>query len=251
MGARDGAVAPRAVIFDLFGTLVPEYTKAEFSATIDAIADAVNADRVAFREAWSDSAAARQTGGYATIEDNVRDLCRSLGLSPDERSIAIGLEPRAAMYARRFHPRDGAVETLATLRGRGYPIAMISMCAPDTPALWRATEMAPLVDVTVFSCEVGLRKPEPEIYLLATDGLGVEPSHCVYVGDGAYGELTGAAALGMRPYLVLDPAIDDPDAMLTPERDGWEGPTIAALDELLAFLPGSGVSDQAAAGRRA
>jgi putative hydrolase of the HAD superfamily len=224
-------------VFDLFGTLVPEYTKAEFYATVDAIADAVGADRTAFREGWIATAPQRQTGGFATIEDNVAAVCTALGVVADPAAIERGLVPRAQMYARWFHPRDGALESLRSLRDRGYPLALVSMCAPDTPALWRATEMAALVDVTVFSCEEGLRKPDPEIYRLATDRLGVAPAACVYVGDGAYGEMTGAAAIGMHPYLLVDPSIEDPEAMLTPERDSWDGPRIAHLTELLALLP--------------
>ena len=83
------------------------------------------------------------------------------------------LEPRAAMYWRWFRPRSGSTETLHALRARGYPVGMISMCAPDAPAMWRASELAPLVDIAVFSCEVRLRKPHPEIYRAATDALGV------------------------------------------------------------------------------
>ncbi len=224
-------------MFDLFGTLVPEYTKAEFYATVDAIADAVGADRAAFRDGWIATAGRRQTGGFATIEDNVAAVCSELRIEADPAAIERGLAPRAEMYARRFHPRDGAVHTLRTLRDRGYPLALVSMCAPDTPALWLATELASLVDVTVFSCEVGLRKPDAAIYRLAADRLGVEPPACVYVGDGAYGEMNGAAAVGMHPYLLVDPEIVDPGAMLTPERDAWDGPTIAHLSELLGFLP--------------
>ena len=64
-------------------------------------------------------------------------------------------------------------------------MALISMCAPDTPELWRAGPLAGYVDVEVFSSEVGLRKPQPEIYLLECERLGVEPGACLYVGDGA------------------------------------------------------------------
>lgn len=226
-----------AVLFDLYGTLVPEYSKADFYASVAAMAGAVDADGDAFRAAWDATARARQTGGFTSVEDNVRAICDELGLHPDDDDIARGLEPRAAMYRRWFHPRVGAVETLTALRSRGYPIALVSMCAPDTPALWRTTELAALVDATVFSSETGLRKPEPEIYLEATSRLGVAPDRSVYVGDGAYGELTGAAAVGMHPYLLVDAELDHA-AMLTPERDAWDGATIADLRDVLSFLPG-------------
>ena len=226
-----------AVLFDLFGTLVPEYSKADFYASVAAMAEAVDADADAFRATWDATARARQTGGFATVEANVRAVCDELELAPSDLAIARGLEPRAAMYRRWFHPRVGAVEALSTLKARAYPIALVSMCAPDTPALWRTTELAALVDAEVFSSETGLRKPEPAIYLEAASRLGVAPGRCVYIGDGAYGELTGAAAVGMHPYLLVDPDLDHA-AMLTPERDAWDGATIADLRDVLAFLPG-------------
>jgi FMN phosphatase YigB (HAD superfamily) len=55
-------------------------------------------------------------------------------------------------------------------------------------------------DDVVFSHEVGFVKPDPEIYLTACERLGVEPGHCIFVGDGGSGELPGAAAVGMTPY---------------------------------------------------
>ena len=59
------------MIFDLFGTLVHELPASEFWASVDAIADAVGADRVAFRERWGETAPDRQTGGFDDIEANV------------------------------------------------------------------------------------------------------------------------------------------------------------------------------------
>ena len=226
-----------AVVFDLFGTLVPEYTKTEFYGTVVAAADALGADRDAYRAEWDRTALGRQTGPFPDMPSNLRAICDTLGIEADDATIAGALEAREALYARAFHPRDGAIETLTERRARGYPIGLVSMCAPDTPARWRALALAPLVDVTVFSSEVGLRKPDPAIYLAATDRLGVSPHACVYCGDGAYGELTGAAAVGMTSFLIRDGSLDQ-DELLTPERDDWSGAVIGDLRELLVALPG-------------
>jgi putative hydrolase of the HAD superfamily len=108
------------------------------------------------------------------------------------------------------------------------------MCAPDTPALWRSSPFATLLDVEVFSCEVGLRKPEPEIYLKACELLDVEASRCFYVGDGAYAELSGATAVGMTAVLIHDPA--DADIVpLRPEAEDWNV-VIADLREISALV---------------
>jgi len=123
---------------------------------------------------------------------------------------------------------------LARLRRDGHRLALVSMCAPDTPGIWRASPLAGTVDVEVFSSEVALRKPDAAIYLRACEGLGVEPTDCLYVGDGSYRELSGAAAVGMRPVLISDPDVST--EMLNPDPDDWGGETIASLLEIPALL---------------
>ncbi|HWC71334.1 MAG TPA: HAD family hydrolase [Actinomycetota bacterium] len=227
---------PDAVIFDLFGTLVPELPRDEFWASVDAIAAGQGIDPAAFRRGWEATTVERQTGRLGDIEANVRAICEQLGVGFDASRLPGALRRRGEMYERWFFPRDGALETLGALRARGYPLALVSQCAPDTPAIWRASSLARSVDVEVFSSEVGMRKPDPAIYSLAAERLGVACDGCLYVGDGAYGELTGAAAVGMTPYLLRDPSVDQA-AMLTPERDTWAGASLADLREVLDLAP--------------
>lgn len=228
-----------AVVFDLFGTLVPEFSKREFFECVRDMARELGADQERFEDAWTQTAEARQTGGFATVEENVRQICATLGVDPPADAVAVALDLRNELYRTWFHPRRGALDTLLELKVRGYPIGLVSMCAPDAPAMWRASALAPFIDVEVFSSEVGLRKPDAAIYRLAADGLGVDAAACVYCGDGAYGELSGAEAVGMTPYLLADPAVD-PEESLTPEREDWGGARVSDLRELLAFLPGPG-----------
>ncbi len=225
-----------AAIFDLFGTLVPEFTRREFVDHVRAMGRELGVDEDAFQAAWEATASERQTGGFATIEANVRAFSAENGWPIEDEAMARALAIRDALYRRRFHPRPGAVETLSELRRRAVPVALISMCAPDTPEHWHASELAPLVDVTVFSSEVGLRKPDPAIYRYATDRLGVDPAACLYCGDGAYGELSGAEALGMFAVLIREPGVDHAE-QLTPERDGWSERVIDDLRELLDLFP--------------
>jgi len=226
-----------AVVFDLFGTLVPEFSREDFYDRNRAMAATLGADPDAFVHEWDRTAIARQTGAYPDIASNVRAICDTLEVPVDEAALEAALDLRLGLYRTWFFPRVGALETLAELKARGYPISLISMCAPDAPAMWRASPLAPFVDVEVFSSEVGLRKPDAAIYRYATDGLRVDPSACLYCGDGAYGELAGAEAVGMTAYLIADPSVD-PEATLTPEREEWSGAQVSDLRELLPLLPG-------------
>jgi putative hydrolase of the HAD superfamily len=225
----------RAVVFDLFGTLVYEFPRADWDAWLDAAAAAVEVDPDAFHAAWSATAVDRQTGRMNDLEENLRTVAARAGAWPTDSQIAEILQDRAELYRKWFVPRPGGEEVLRELRARGTPTALVSMCAPDTPAMWRASPLGGLIDVEVFSCEVGLRKPEPEIYLAATERLGVDPTECLYVGDGAYAELTGASAVGMRAVLIRDPADAEVEA-LRPEAEDWKGERISDLREVPALL---------------
>jgi putative hydrolase of the HAD superfamily len=222
--AHDGPlVTIRAVIFDLYGTLVPEFPHEDFYASIDHMAAVLGADAAEFREGWNATVELRQTGGFATLDENVLAICVKLGLAePSAADVTMALAGRAEMYDRWFHPRVGAVETLRALRARGFPLGLISMCAPDTPPIWHASPFAGLVDVEVFSNEVGLRKPDPAIYRYAYERLNVEPFECLYCGDGAYRELTGATEIGMIAVEIRDPEVDI-TTLLHLEGEDWTG----------------------------
>jgi putative hydrolase of the HAD superfamily len=227
-----------AVVFDLFGTLVPEFSRSDFYDSVRTAACALGLDAEAFEREWIRTAHGRQTGAYpGGVEDNARAIVEALGGDqPTDEQLAAALATRSALYDRWFHPRVGAVEMLREVRARGYPIALVSMCAADTPERWRASEMAPLVDAAIFSSETGLRKPDPEIYLAATEALGVEPGRCLYCGDGAYGELTGATAVGMTAVLIRPADLDFEEALTPEPEEDWRGPTIGELRELLTLL---------------
>jgi putative hydrolase of the HAD superfamily len=224
-----------AVIFDLFGTLVYEFPRADWDEWLTVSAAVLEVDAEAYHEAWSATAMDRQTGKVGDMAEHIRTLSARAGGWPNEAQVAEALELRAELYRRWFEPRPGAVEILTELRERRMPTALISMCASDTPPLWRASPLAGLVDVEVFSSEVGLRKPEPEIYLHACERLRVDPARCFYVGDGAYAELTGASAVGMHAVLIRDP-VDETGEALRPEAEDWTGPRIDDLREISALV---------------
>jgi putative hydrolase of the HAD superfamily len=233
-------VSIEAVVFDLFGTLVPEFDRDDFYDAIDRMAETLVAPRAPFREAWNATALDRQTGVFRDIDENLRAICSTLDVPADDDALTRAIAIRSALYDRWFFPRPGAVHTLRELRSRGYRLALISMCAPDAPARWRACELARYVEVEVFSSETGLRKPDPAIYGQACDLLHVEPSTCFYIGDGAYGEISGAARFGMHACLIRDRHVVAAHQLI-PERDAsWTGAEIADLRDLLDLLPAAG-----------
>ncbi|MFB3738571.1 MAG: HAD family hydrolase [Candidatus Velamenicoccus archaeovorus] len=227
--------AIRAVIFDLFGTLVPEFPHARWDEHFARMAGALGVDRERLEEVWRATTIERQTGRLGDVRAMVVAICRRLGLEPEAERVEAAVTVRLDTYTGIFHAVEGAEETLRWLRERGYRIGLISMCAPETPALWRRLPIASLVDEAVFSSEVGLRKPDPAIYRLACERLQVRPVDALYVGDGSYGELTGAEAVGMRAVLIRDPAEVD-GTIHRPEVERWVGASIGSLRDVPALL---------------
>ena len=72
----------------------------------------------------------------------------------------------------------------------------------------------------MLSYDVRLAKPDPRIYEMAVEGLGVAAEECLYVGDGTSNELTGASRVGMTAVLMRAP--HDQGGRRAGELDGRE-----------------------------
>jgi putative hydrolase of the HAD superfamily len=211
----------RAVIFDLWATLVP-WDQEVANRFYDAMAQAAGVEELRFREAWLSGRKTREVG---PIADHLRELFAGLGAEPDLDEI---LDMRREWTKRSLQPRPDALETLAELRRRGHLLGLISVCSQDVPHVWDETLLAGTLDELVFSCDVGVSKPDPRIYEIACERLGVEAADCLFVGDGANDELPGAERAGMTALQLRAPG--EP---LTPEGETWAGASIEHLSQVL------------------
>ena len=103
----------------------------------------------------------------------------------------------AERYFAHLRPNEEMIGFLRGLRERGYRLAILTNNVREWEARWRA--MLPvdeLFDVVVDSGFVGLRKPDPAIYRLTCERLGVEPEACLFVDD-IDANCSAAAELGM------------------------------------------------------
>lgn len=218
---------PRAVVFDLWETLV-DWPRAESELVRRRWSELLEISLERLDELWYDAAAyrLRESGPLAPA---VQALCVAVGSEVDaEELIAL----RRELTRRALLPRDGVVETLAELRRRGLRTGLITNCTEDVTDVWAEGPFAESFDVCVFSSAVGCVKPDPEIYELACSSLDVSPGDSLFVGDGANDELAGAARSGMTPVLLC-PSTDMPrwDGL-----DGWSGLRIAAVRDVLQLV---------------
>ena len=232
-------MSSRAVVFDLFGTLVDNHSfigspSAEWREMLRQMATAVGADPDAFDAGWAKDAPQRTAGAFDTVEACVASVCTALSLEPDQSCISQAATMRVEFMRRGLSPRPDAVATLQALRDAGLRIGLVSNCIPDIPLLWEATPFAALIDVAIFSAAVRLAKPDPRIFQLACDRLGVAPHDALFVADGEGGELAGAASIGMQAVLIRC-SYADPLGHRRPHVEPWGGPAVDWLREVPAL----------------
>jgi len=228
-------VNPKAVIFDFWGTLVPNFSLSEHKAVLGKMADLMGAPQEAFVQQWLDTVVPRMTGEFPSVHANVEAICATLSVPFDAESCEQAVQERYTYERVHITPRSTALATLSEIRQRGLKIGLISDCSIELPDLWRETEFAPLFDVTTFSAVARIKKPNPKIYQMTADQLGITCADCLYVGDGGSNELAGALAVGMRPIWLCDEAEQGTDAHRIGYRD-WDGERVGDLSELLNLI---------------
>jgi len=225
----------KAVIFDLFGTLVPNMSLSEHRAVLTRMAHALSAPPDDFAQLWFDTFNERSTGIFQSPDDNVAYICRTLGVSVNETQVKLATRIRFDYSVQSMVPRSDAIETLSHLKYEGCKTGLISDCSAEVPAIWKDTPFVELIDVAIFSCSVGVKKPDPRIYQLTTNQLGIKPQECLYIGDGSSQELTGASQVGMHAVLLRLPDEDGTDAHRI-DSEEWHGPTISSLKDVLKLV---------------
>ena len=98
----------------------------------------------------------------------------------------------------------GTVEGLERLRNAGYRLAVVSNSDGRAEEGLRAAGLREYFELVVDSHLVGVEKPDPRIFQVALDRLGVSPAEAIYVGDIYEVDAVGARRAGMESIL-LDP----------------------------------------------
>lgn len=216
---------PRYVIFDLFHTLVHSTSQIWEQAVTD-VAAIIEVTPAELLGAYRATFWQRQVEW--TLEEAIRIMAGRLGRTPSPEQVRRAAAVRRELAGRVLSSAsDSTLEVLDGLRAAGYRLGLTSNASAETAEAWPGTGLASRFDAAMFSCELGVAKPDQRIYLAAMTALGAQPADCFYVGDGADGELAAAAALGLTVFRTTQHVDNDPT---------WPGPTIAALTELPDLL---------------
>lgn len=154
--------------------------------TLDAFCASEGVDPKALREAvlHPESPVAALERGHIPIPEFERALGVRLGIRPE------GLLKR--MFSG-FRPEPSMVDVLRAARKHGFKTALLSNSWGND---YDRTGWEGLFDAVVISGEVGMRKPDAEIYVHTAELVGLAPEECIFVDDLAP-NVRGAAAAGM------------------------------------------------------
>lgn len=181
------------------------------------------------------------TNRDVSVEQHVRAIVAAIDRELPTRLPPDVLHALVNAYARPILTvppavDDGALAALHELCDLGYRLAVVSntMRTPGT-ILRRVLERYGLLACfahTAFSDEVGVRKPDPAIFLGALRALGAEPACAIHVGDDSLLDVDGARAAGMRVVQVRGASSTTlgrhgPDAVVS---------SLAALPDAIARL---------------
>jgi putative hydrolase of the HAD superfamily len=98
------------------------------------------------------------------------------------------------------------IDAVRQVKAAGYRTALLTNISRSGEALWRSLlPVDELFDVVVDSSQVGMRKPDPAIFLLTCERLRLAPSDCLFVDD-LRCNVEAAAELGMTTIQCDDPA---------------------------------------------
>lgn len=172
----------------------------------------------------------KRTGRAVTIHKVFDGAAKSLGLALHKEHADKVVEAAISRWieSELVVTYPGTRETLKRLADR-YPLGLVSN-TPSVRLTYEVLERSGLLQyfrVMSLSAELGWAKPSRRIFLHALEGLGLEPSEVVHVGDVSAEDVVGAKSVGMRAIHVA--RYEKPSA-LADER-------VSSLRQLLRVLP--------------
>lgn len=185
----------KAVFFDLFFTLIyPGYSDINEYDVIGISAmewEKYAEDNVLYCE--------RASGKVRTENDIIDKIVNIMPYHFNMSQKQEILQRREERIKRALLSVDSTIiDTLRKLKEKSVKIGLISNADIIDSKHWDKSPLAEFFDVAIFSHNVGVLKPELEIYRLATNMLKIKPEESIFVGDGGSDELYGAKSIGMK-----------------------------------------------------
>ncbi len=190
----------RVVCFDLFSTLVDV-------GSVPLSVGRMTADILGMsREEWNNLCFSvhHEICQPTVASDVIRTLAQQHDPSIPEQIIQQATEERQRRfdYALTEHIQSDVIDGIKALKQRGNTLILVSNASTAEVQAWPQSPLADYFEHAIFSCAIGLKKPDKAIYEHVRE-LVCEPfNECIFVGDGGSDELVGAKQAGMSVLLM-------------------------------------------------
>jgi putative hydrolase of the HAD superfamily len=120
------------------------------------------------------------------------------------KAIELTYQYRMCAEGRRELVENGR-EVIVGLYERGYTLGIISNLTStvEIPEWLEKDGLAPYFKTVVLSPILGIRKPDPAIYLEASQQVGIPPEKCVYIGDNIDRDFSGSKKAGFGMNIII------------------------------------------------
>jgi 2-haloalkanoic acid dehalogenase type II len=177
----------------------------------------------ALRGALSELNRVRDKGREMMFEEVYSIFLYNLGVMYDDEMLEYLHDNFRKHYETEFYP---CVESVLEKLSSQYKVALLSNTMSDQPIrLIKAAGLDKYFDVMHCSSMLGIRKPNPEIFDVVLNDLGVHPVEAVHVGDSVEADMYGARESGITGVWIK-----------TPDQLLWSGYAIATICELPRFI---------------
>ncbi len=194
----------KAILFDLYDTLIWLDLR-ESDLWRQRFADRIGIRMEQFMSAWRRSMDDRMLGKGGGLDQQIASTLSELGVVSTDELIRDLVEIERRRLECSVKPYPDVEPVLRRLASDGYRLGLLSNASDGAAIPLTYLGLDRLFHTLILSHEVGLLKPDPAIYHLACQRLGVEPTETVFVADGGFGELDSACALGILAVMIEQP----------------------------------------------
>lgn len=236
----------RAILFDLGNTLLEAEARPFRELFQDAAAllhasltarqvDLPDAERFVgeFEDVFSALEDRAGEANSSVVRRSVTTLLERYGVNLSSEELREALYPFYEAMSQQVVEYPDTLRSLVELKQSGMRLGIVANTIWPKEFHLRdlaRVELLSLIDVLVFSSDVGIEKPSPEIFQRALDLLEVEAEEAVFVGDSVAEDIAGAQAAGIRAIQKFHPRAAKNNGPVRP--DGH----VEALNQLPALL---------------
>ncbi len=161
------------------------------------------------KEIWEEAAESellyrkRALGEVKDPKEIILQILTKLNIQVSEKDVNKIVDKRVRRFERALLNVDKEIlDTLRVLRKLSKRVCLISNADIIDKKAWGTSPLEPYFNKAIFSCDVGLVKPNKEIYELALKEMKTNPEKSLFIGDGGADELKGAKESGITTVLI-------------------------------------------------